>query len=43
MIDDAADDAFCLALAERHERRKDKNEPGIPIEELAAELAYSFR
>ena len=38
MIDEAADDAFCLALSDRHAAREDKDEPGIPIEALAQEL-----
>ena len=38
MIDEAADDVFCIALAERHANREDKDEPGIPLEDLAAEL-----
>lgn len=42
MVDEAADDAFCVALAERHEKREDKDEPGIPIEVLAAELGITL-
>jgi len=38
MIDEAADDAFCIALAERHDQREDKEESGIAIEEFAAQL-----
>jgi len=36
-IDEVMDDAFCHALLERYERNPD-NEPGIPIEEFAAQL-----
>jgi hypothetical protein len=32
------DMAFCVALAERHDKREDKDAPGIPIEDLATEL-----
>ena len=38
MMDDAADDAFCIALAERHEMREDKDEPGISLDDFAAQL-----
>jgi len=38
MIEDAIDDAFCLALAERHSQRPDKNEPGVLLENFASEL-----
>lgn len=37
-IDEELDDAFCLALLERHEQIPDRDEPGIPIEEAAARL-----
>ena len=42
MIDEAADDAFCLALSDRHAARSDKDDPGIPIETLAAELGIAL-
>ena len=42
MVDEAADDAFCLALAERHDRREDKDEPGIAIEDFAAQLGITL-
>ena len=35
MIEEAFDDAFCLALAEQYDRLADKNDKGTPIEELA--------
>ena len=35
MIDEAADNAFCLALAERYEQNSDKDDQGTPIDELA--------
>jgi hypothetical protein len=38
MIDEAMDDAFCVALAERHAARPDCDEPGLPIEAFAAQL-----
>jgi len=38
MMDEAADDAFCLALAERHDQRDDKDEPGIAIEDFIKEI-----
>jgi hypothetical protein len=38
MIEEAADDAFCIALSDRHSQREDKNTPGIPLEDFAAEL-----
>jgi len=38
MIDEAADDAFCIALSERHAKRDDKDDKGIPLEKFAAEL-----
>jgi len=38
MIDEMLDDAFCSALTERYDAREDKDEAGIPIEDLAAEL-----
>jgi len=42
MIDDAADEAFCAALVDRHEARADKYEQGISIEDLAAELGITL-
>jgi len=36
-LDDAADDAFCVALHERYLANPDKGE-GTPIEEVAARL-----
>ena len=37
-LEEAMDDAFCIALAERYDARANKDERGIPIEDLAAEL-----
>ena len=37
-LEEVLDDAFCIALAERHGQRSDKDDPGIPIEDLAEEL-----
>ena len=37
VLDEAEDDAFCLALNERYLANPDKGE-GVPIEELAARL-----
>ena len=37
-LEEALDDAFCIALAERHELREDKDDPGILLEDFAAEL-----
>ena len=35
LIEESLDDAFCIALAERHENAIDKDAPTTPIEELA--------
>ena len=42
MVEEAADDAFCVALAERHDKRKDKNAPGMDIEDFADMLGITL-
>ena len=37
-LEEAFDDAFRIALSERHAMRTDKDAPGIAIEDFAAEL-----
>jgi hypothetical protein len=41
-LEEVLDEAFCAALADRHEAREDKDAPGVPIEELAAKLGISL-
>ena len=42
LLDEAADMAFCMDLSERHIQRVDKDEPGVPFEDVVKELGFSM-
>ena len=42
MLDEAMDEAFCAALSDRYAQREDKDEQGVPFEELVEELGFSL-
>ncbi|MCL2053097.1 MAG: hypothetical protein FWG90_01470 [Oscillospiraceae bacterium] len=42
MIDDVLDMAFCINLSERYAQSADKDEPGIPLEEVVKNLGFSM-
>ena len=41
-LEDAEDNAFCLALDDAYEADPDNNGEGVPIEELAARLGVAL-